>query len=523
MKIQTQKYKLLIKYIILVYLFFNFIFVLYSASNTLIKIGTTDLTVYFDPYKYNKSTTLSINQHIFESLISIDNTGKVIPSLSSGWINLDNKTWVFNLRKGVYFTDGSQLTADDVIYSFERVKLDITSNIKQNFGVNLAFSKIEKLNDYSIKIITENIFPTFLLRLRNCAILPKKYIEENGFEYFLKNPIGTGPYMNPTIINNGDTKTITLTRNEKYWGKKPYFKNVEFIITTDENLLKYIQNQEIDCVVWLKTDQYFKLKDNKNYTNLSIPGLRTNFLILNCNQDSKQDVNLSFNPLANEKVRKALYYSLNMNEIVKTIFHDTVTYANQLVSPNIVGFNSNLPYQKQDINYAKQLLKEVNLFNGFNLDLVYSEKDLIFDKIALKIKEYFNNINIKLNLIKSKENEIGKIRKEGSFSIIPYSLSSGTGDALFVLSTLIHSKNDNWGSYNFSGFYDRSIDQLIEKASEEFDEQKRIILYQKIMELTMDKLPFIPLYWPNVLAIVKSKLRWSIRPDERVYAFDMSY
>jgi len=455
-----------------------------------LSLGTTNFTIYFDPYKYNKTPTLSLNQHIFESLVSIDNTGKIIPLLAENWINIDNKTWIFNLRKGIKFSDGAIFTADDVIFSFERVKVDTKSDGKTDFGITLVFSKIEKLNDYSIKIVTEETFPTLLLKLRNCSILPKNYIEKNGFDYFLKNPVGTGPYMSPIIKTDKDTKIVRLTRNERYWGKKPFFKNVEFIITSQENLLNYFNKNEIDCFVWAKSD--FKKISN-------------------------------FNPLSLENVRKAIYYSLNLNELVMKVFGDTATAANQLVSPNIVGFNSSLNYQYQNIELAKRLLKEVNLSDGFSLNLSYSNKYYNFDQIGLLLKEYLKHINIDLNLIKLKDSEFDSIKKDGSFDIIPYSLSSGTGDALFILSTLIHSRNKSWGLYNFNGFSDKQIDYLIEKVSEEFDEQKRISQYQKIMELVMNKLPYIPLYWPNVLAIVKNKIKWQIRPDERIYAFEMSY
>ncbi|MEJ5273520.1 MAG: ABC transporter substrate-binding protein, partial [Spirochaetota bacterium] len=161
--------KLLIRLSVFFILIFSIILILSGnyllPSNSILRIGTNEFIIHFDPYKYNKTTNLSLNQHIFESLVSIDNTGKIKPLLAENWFNIDDKTWIFNIRKNVYFSNGDHLTADDVIYSFERVRIDINSEINSNFDINLAISKIEKINDYRIKIVTETIFPTLLLKL----------------------------------------------------------------------------------------------------------------------------------------------------------------------------------------------------------------------------------------------------------------------------------------------------------------------------------------------------------------------
>lgn len=502
---------------ILIFLIFFCFYI--SSSIAVLKIGTADFNISFDPYKYNRTNNLSINQHIFESLVTIDNNGKIIPLLASNWINVDDRTWIFNLKKNVFFSNQQPLTADDVIYSFERVNLFKNPDLASNFSINLSIVRMEKINDYSIKIVTEDIFPTFLLKLRNCAILPKNYIEKNGLDYFLEHPVGTGPYMNPQINENTkitgleSIKVISFTRNEKYWGKKPYFKKIEFYLTSGDKILELLKKEELDLAVWMDFDFFYQLPFLKNYKKISIPGLRTNFLVLNC-----LDKNLS-----NVQVRKAIYYALDLSEITNKIFFDNATSANQLVSPYVIGFNPEIPGQSKNIELAKKLLSDAKLLAGFPLKLHFSNKDFIFNKIALLLKNYLNKINIDLNLISVSDSELSKIRKERNFEIIPYSLSSGTGDALFILSTLIHSKSGTMGQYNFSGFSDDEIDNLIKKATEEFNEKKRIELYQKIMELTMNKLPYIPLYWPNFNAIIKSNLKWQIRSDERVYAFEMSY
>lgn len=512
-----------ILFIIISAVFVYFSYPVFTASTNILKIGTTELTIFFDPYKYNKSSILSLNQHIFESLISLDKNGKILPLLAENWVNLDDKTWIFNLRKNIFFSNGDPLTADDIIFSFERVKLDLNSTEPSNFGINLSFSKIEKINNYSVKIVTDRIFPTFLLRVRNCAILPKNYIEKNGIDYFLENPVGTGPYMRAEIKKLENGKILRLVRNERYWGKKPYFKEVEFYILPEQKLNEMIQKSELDCFIWVEPYFFSNFKESANYKKLSTPGLRTNFLILNCENKQNQNISLPFNPLVNEFVRKAIYYAINLDEIINKIFSGTASKANQLVSPAVIGFNPKISSQTQNLLLAKQYMQKANLQNSFDILLHYSEKDETFEKIANLLKVQLKLINIDLRLQKLKDSELAKIRREGNFAITPYSLSSGTGDALFVVSTLLHSKSDSWGTYNFSGFKDSEIDNLIEKVSEEFEEQKRIELYQRIMMLTMDKLPFIPLYWPNVLAIVKSKLKWQIRADERVYAFEMSY
>jgi ABC-type transport system substrate-binding protein len=87
---------------------------------------------------------------------------------------------------------------------------------------------------------------------------------------------------------------------------------------------------------------------------------------------------------------------------------------------------------------------------------------------------------------------------------------------------LLHSKNESWGSYNYTGFINTELDKIIEEAANTFDEQKRIELYKKAMQIAYNDAVFIPLYYPNVLMLAQKWLKLKVRSDERIYAFEIT-
>lgn len=523
MKTKFKDFIFLKKCFLFFFIFLLFLFLSFATDKDTLVIGSTSFNFSFDQYKYNHVKVLSINQHIFESLIYLDEIGAIKPLLAQRWINPDINTWIFYLRKDVFFHDGSRFTADDVIFSFKRVNYATDPSIIDKYNISLELKTIEKIDDFTVKIVTNYPNPTFLLKLRNCAIFPASYIEKVGFTRFLESPVGTGPYMNPIIVKeNEKISSITMKRNEKYWGKKPDFKSVKFVLLDDEDtLFKQLIDQQIDILGWTSFNIFNKASNTKTIQRYATTGLRTNFLMINCKKEKNQYIDLPVNPFSDTKVRFAFYKALNIKKSVETILSSSASYANQIISPSVIGYNNSLPDNNYDLALAKTILKEANI-SSFSVKIHTSILDELMRKFYQDLFENLNSIGITFEVKEIPNKELVAIKNNGSFAIVPFSLSCGNSDALFILSTLLHSKDESWGSYNNTGFINTELDKIIEEAASTFDEQKRIELYKKAIQIAYNDAVFIPLYHPNVLMLAQKWLKLKVRSDERIYAFEIT-
>lgn len=165
-----------------------------SKDKKTLTIATAKDIDSFDIHNQTSNNTEAVVTNMFSYLYKRTDGTELEKDLAESYEIIDDKTWEFKLRDDVTFHNGDPLTAEDVKYTFERVALD-DSLIRHSYFN--SFEEVEVVDDYTIRIHTEESEPILLNRIsRNGAgILPKDYIEEHGMEYFMDNPIGSGPYQ----------------------------------------------------------------------------------------------------------------------------------------------------------------------------------------------------------------------------------------------------------------------------------------------------------------------------------------
>ncbi len=183
-----------------------------TDSKVLTIANATDIES-FDPHNNNNTASEAVLVNVFDYLLKNDSQQKKVPGLATSWEKVNDTTWRFHLREGVTFHNGDPFTAEDVKYTIERVAKDNT--LKQNsYFKNIKEVKV--VDEHTADIITDGPDPLLLNRLSKmgAGILPSKYIEKNGIEAFLKNPIGTGPYKFSQWIKDD---RVVLVKNDKYY------------------------------------------------------------------------------------------------------------------------------------------------------------------------------------------------------------------------------------------------------------------------------------------------------------------
>ncbi|MBT6095092.1 MAG: ABC transporter substrate-binding protein, partial [Rhodospirillaceae bacterium] len=186
-----------------------------------------------DPHYQWLSTNVAYSQHIFDSLVRKDAKAQWLPSLAVSWKAIDNLTWEMSLRKGVKFHDGSPFTADDVLFSFDR--LSKVPNNPNPYTANVRGVKsIEKIDDHTIRIHTAKPNPLMMGPISNFFIVSKKVSEGASTQDFRtgKAAIGTGPYK---FVSYNPGSELVVARNDDYWGEKEPWDKVRFkIIPNDQ-------------------------------------------------------------------------------------------------------------------------------------------------------------------------------------------------------------------------------------------------------------------------------------------------
>ena len=193
----------------------------------ILTVGVASGALSMDPYAFEELATISILSNIFEAPVTLDRDLKVRPALASSWENPKPTVWIMHLRKNVHFHNGSRFDADDVVFSFDRIKHWARSGFR---GEVAMIESAEKIDDYTVRFTTRKPFPLFLKKLSRLRILDKETLAGKTDDWIANHPIGTGPYR---FVEWRRGDRIVLKAHPKYWKGKPYFDDLIFKPLTD--------------------------------------------------------------------------------------------------------------------------------------------------------------------------------------------------------------------------------------------------------------------------------------------------
>jgi len=456
-----------------------------------------------DPHSQNHATTNNVVGHAYEGLVRYDKQYNIEPSLATSWQAVNPTTWRFNLRKDVKFHDGSAFTADDVLFSFDRIRQPQGTMQIYVAGVK----EIRKVDDHTIEMILDKPNPVLLNSLVTFLIMDRDWAVKNKSEkvqdykakedtYASRNTNGTGPYI---IKEWAPDQRIVMTANRNWWGKPD--GNVTEVIYTpikaDATRIAALLAGDVDLVTDLPTQDVSKLRSNANLFVLDGPEVRTIFIGMDQGSDELKYGPKGPNPFKDVRVRRALSMAVDRPAIQRTIMRNLSLPAAILVAPGVHGHSADLDkVAPANIEAARKLLAEAGYPNGFEFTLDCPNNRYVNDEeVCQAVVGMWAKLGVKTRLNAMPFGPF--IAKIQNFDSSAYLLGWGvaTYDALYSLQSLVRTRTSGAdGNFNLSKISNPKVDALVDSMKTEMDKAKRDAMIREALSITRDDALYIPLH-----------------------------
>jgi len=448
-----------------------------------------------DPIVVGDNASFQMYIQVFDPLVSVTPNLEIVPSLAT-WETEDSQTWIFHIREGIKFHNGDLLTADDVLYTFETVMDPATSS--PNFENLKIIDSIEKLDDYTVKIVLQYPFAAFLERVFTQPIVNAKVREADPTAYGLK-PIGTGPFVVEKWEKNNQ---LVLIRNENYWMKYPNLAKVIMKPIPEHSVaLVNLESGDVDMVMSVLPDDFDRIRKNQKLELQIVPALNYYYLAFNVANTPVSDIN----------VRKAIYMGVDMNAIVKAVLGEAGVRAQSSLSPSSWAYNKEV--EKYALTYnpteAIKLLKEAGYANGFEIT-IYTPQDTYRRKIAELMQIQLAAIGIKARVESLEWASYLPLIDVGKCSMYMMGWNWLT-DPDGLIYDIHHSQIDAWktgaSSYNGTRFYSEVVDKALEDARKISDPAQRKILYGTVQDVIFSNYVHIPLFHRVSMTAINKRVK----------------
>jgi peptide/nickel transport system substrate-binding protein len=495
-----------------------------AAQAAELKIGLSADVTTLDPHFVAAQPNLTAQHHIFEPLLHYDERMRPVPVLAT-WRNPDPLTWEFQLRKGVKFHDGAELTTEDVVYSLER-----PLTIKGSPGGFATYVKPivskEIVDRYTIRLKTAAPYGAMPEDLASILIVSKKAAQAAAASTDFdegRAAIGTGPYK---LVRFTRGSRIELARHEGYWGAKPAWDRVTLVLVpSDPVRTAGLLAGELDAIENVPSADLARIRKHGGLRLEQTASWRTILLHLDQSREqapgvlSKAGKPLEKNPFKDVRVRRALSKAINRGAIAERVMDGLALPAANAVSPSAFGHNPALKPEPYDPEGAKKLLAEAGWPDGFTVTVATPNNRYINDEqIAQAVAQMFSRVGVTARVdAMPVAAYLGKARNR-EFGVALLGWGSRAGDLALRSLAAAADPGKGYGAWNWGGYANPKLDQLIERSLATVGTAKREALAREAAAIAVAEVAFIPLHYQVATWAMKSHLQYAARTDEFTFA-----
>ena len=478
-----------------------------------------------DPHSQNHATTNAILMHAYEGLTRYSATYQVEPALATKWTQISPTQVRFELRKGVKFQDGTPFTADDVIFSFGRIRQPQGTMQIYVSGI----SDIKKVDDHTVDFILAGPNPLLLRNIIDFRIMSKAWAEKNNTtkvqdykakeeNFASRNVMGTGSYK---ITGWTPEQRITMTIHTGWWDK--HAGNVKDVVYTpiksDPTRVAALLSGDVDMLTDLPTQDVARLRNDGKLKVVDGPEVRTIYFAPDVGSPELKYSNIKGkNPFADKRVRQALSMAIDREAIKRNIMRGLSIPAGVMVAPGVNGNSPDIDVPaKTDSEAAKKLLAEAGYPDGFEVRMNCPNNRYVNDEeICQAVVAMWARIGVKAQLMA--ENMATFSQKFQNFDSSLYLLGWGvaTYDAQYMIQSLTRTKSTGAdGNYNFSKISDPVVDRLTDAMKTETDVAKRNAMIREALIRIKDEVLLIPIHHQMRPWAMKAGVTTVHRSDDR--------
>ncbi len=483
------------------------------------KAGAKTLTVAQDTDPGTADVQLTTEEYflplnLYDRLVEAVTTGplksELQPGLAEKWdVSADGLKYTFYLRKGVKFHSGDVLTADDVIFTFDRMLdpatkalntdfLDMIAGAKERMdGKATSVSGLKKIDDYTVEITLAAPFAPFLANLATPAgsIYSKAATTKAGKDFGTK-PVGTGPFKLDSWTPDSE---LVLSAFDDYFRGRPKFdKLIMKIVPEPQTMALMFKKGDLDVFdLDFARSQIPEFKKDPQWKDRIVSGPRVGTYYMSINQAIK--------PFDNPKVREAIMYAIDRQTLIDKLYYGTGIPAKGILAPGLAGYNPDLPGFKYDPEKAKALLKEAGYPDGFEMTLNQTTDSPTTLKMNEAVQAMLAQVGIKAEIKQMDSAAWSGTRKEGKLGSYTSSWSADYNDPDNFIYTFFAPRNSVARSWNYQN---KAVQDQLEKARTMTDMAARYKLYQEIEYTIVYKdFAFVPLFHLEHLFVVHPKVK----------------
>jgi len=504
-----------------------------SGGTIVVALAAAPVTL--DPADHRSRESETVIRNMFDGLVTRDNTSGVHLQLAESMNWADEQTLEITLRQGVMFHNGTEMTADDVVFTFERIINENAieypeAHTSPRKGLIAPLESIEKTGDYSVTMHFSGPWPPAMQLLVHQQIVPMAYIEEVGTQGFIENPIGTGPFQ--FVSAQPGYEEVVMERFDDYYGGAPDLEPVGAacaqqvvfrVIPEASTRVSALLAGEVDIITAVPQDLVPSLESDPNVQVATAAGTQPKWLELNVNQPPFDDV----------LVRQAMNYAVDKDLIIEQIYGGRAVALPGPLSPYNNFANESLSPYPYDPEMALDLLSQAGWedsdgdgildMNGepftFTIDTLEPWRPL-----AEAVADMYRAIGIETNV------------RFWEYSVIQPQLLAGErmaylddwGDSAFDPVGHFEAKwhgfvaDTPYGRGNFSGYNNERVNELIEMGETTGDETTRQEIYDEAQQIVYEEAPAVFLILPEEIEAASASIsNWAPASDSRENMHDV--
>ncbi|MRG87889.1 glutathione ABC transporter substrate-binding protein [Salinibacillus xinjiangensis] len=476
-----------------------------AAGDELIIAVLSDATQ-LDPHTGTDIPSANVyHGKIYEGLVKQDENMEIQPALATEWEPIDDVTWEFTLREGVKFHDGTPFNAEAVKKNFERILSEEIASPRATLFEMIEEVKV--VDDYTVQIKTAYPFAPLLANLAHYAggIVSPTAAEKYGKELG-QHPVGTGKFKFEEWTPGSQ---ITLSTYDEYWGETPSYETVVYkVVPEDATRIAMVETGEAHLAEPVPVTEIERIENSDSMSLNRSQGLGTDYLGFNVQKE----------PFNNKKVRQAINYAVDTEQIIEGVYNNVGTVADSPMGPGVWGYNENVEGYEYNIEKAKELLKEAGYEDGFKTSIWTNDNQARVD-VAEVVQSQLKGIGIEAEINVMEWGAYLEATANGEHDMFILGWSNMTGDADYNQYFLFHSEAQ--GTPGNRTFYENEkVDELIDAGRQETDPEKRLEIYAEAQKIEVEDAPAIFLRYDENLVAVNNNVEGFWMHPAGIYMID---